>query len=193
MARMRGTIMRTQSCVAWLMFSRKILAPASIIACKTSADSVAGPRVQMILVLRMARGKRKPRKGESKAVGEMRLARAAEPPHIRSRRRCLRGFHEALRACSCEPAREPQSAIERRTSSSSSPDANGPWAAEEAGLLAVSRTSSQRTSCCPARTNFTGSWCALKSSMKVSSWIGSPYAVAHVGREAHEHHAERSG
>ena len=35
------------------MLSRKIFAPAAIIACKTSADSVAGPRVQMILVFRI--------------------------------------------------------------------------------------------------------------------------------------------
>src|SRR5437762_2149952 len=38
------------------MFSRKIFAPALIIACKTSADSVAGPRVQMILVFRIRDG-----------------------------------------------------------------------------------------------------------------------------------------
>ena len=35
------------------MFRRKIFAPAAIMAWRTSADSVAGPKVQIILVLRM--------------------------------------------------------------------------------------------------------------------------------------------
>ena len=46
-------MVRTQSCGAWLMLSRKTLTPASISARSLSGDSVAGPRVEMILVFRM--------------------------------------------------------------------------------------------------------------------------------------------
>ena len=47
------TTARTQSCGAWLMLRRKILAPANTKARSFSGESVAGPRVQMILVFRM--------------------------------------------------------------------------------------------------------------------------------------------
>ena len=53
MLRIFFTTVRTQSCGAWLMLSRKILAPARIRARSFSGESVAGPRVQMILVFRM--------------------------------------------------------------------------------------------------------------------------------------------
>ena len=46
------TTRRTQSCGAWDMFRRKMLTPASISLPIISAESVAGPRVEMIFVLR---------------------------------------------------------------------------------------------------------------------------------------------
>ena len=52
--RMSFTTVRTQSCGAWLILRRKILAPAKIKARSLSGESVAGPSVQMILVFRMA-------------------------------------------------------------------------------------------------------------------------------------------
>src|SRR5206468_12503125 len=51
--RMRGTISRTHSWVAWLIFNRKTSLPLCISWRKTSVFSVAGPKVQMIFVLRM--------------------------------------------------------------------------------------------------------------------------------------------
>src|SRR6476646_3110209 len=53
MERMRGTISRTQSCCAWLMLSRKTLAPSYTNCRSVSGFSLAGPSVQMILVLRI--------------------------------------------------------------------------------------------------------------------------------------------
>ena len=53
-ARTRGTMSRTHSCLAWLMLSRKVSVPARIIFSMTSELSEAGPRVQMIRVLRIA-------------------------------------------------------------------------------------------------------------------------------------------
>ena len=50
--RIVGTILRTQSCWPWLMLSRNTLAPPSINRPIRSSESVAGPRVQMSLVLR---------------------------------------------------------------------------------------------------------------------------------------------
>ena len=52
-ARMRGTTSRTERCSAWLMFNRQMSVPFSINCRNTSAFSDAGPRVQMILVLRI--------------------------------------------------------------------------------------------------------------------------------------------
>ena len=54
--RMRKTTSRTQSCLEWLMLSRKTLAPASISWPSMSEVSVAGPMVQMILVARGREG-----------------------------------------------------------------------------------------------------------------------------------------
>src|SRR5947199_5819078 len=54
MERMRGTISRTQSCCAWLMLSRKTLAPSCTNCRSVSAFSLAGPSVQIILVLRIS-------------------------------------------------------------------------------------------------------------------------------------------
>ena len=52
MERIEGTIFLTQSWLAWLMLSRKMLTPARIISRRRSGVSEAGPRVAMILVLR---------------------------------------------------------------------------------------------------------------------------------------------
>ena len=57
-SRMRGTTVRTHSWVPWLMFNRKTLAPAAMRRASTSGESVAGPRVQIILVLRMGKERR---------------------------------------------------------------------------------------------------------------------------------------
>jgi len=54
--RMRKTTSRTQSCLEWLILSRKTLAPASISCPSMSEVSVAGPIVQMILVARGREG-----------------------------------------------------------------------------------------------------------------------------------------
>ena len=51
--RMRGTMARTQSWGAWLMLSRKQFTPVSMRLRSISGDSVAGPSVAMIFVLRM--------------------------------------------------------------------------------------------------------------------------------------------
>src|ERR1043166_4176495 len=53
-SRMFDTTRRTQSCDECDMFSRAIFMPASIILPIISADSVAGPRVATIFVLRIA-------------------------------------------------------------------------------------------------------------------------------------------
>src|SRR5437870_12058416 len=49
---MRGTTSRTHGCSAWLMFNRKTSAPSWINCRNVSELFDAGPRVQMIFVLR---------------------------------------------------------------------------------------------------------------------------------------------
>src|SRR6266446_3408468 len=50
--RMPATTRRAQSCGAWDIFKRKRFTPAAIIRAIISGESVAGPKVAMILVLR---------------------------------------------------------------------------------------------------------------------------------------------
>ena len=89
------------------MFSRKIFAPALIIVCKTSADSVAGPRVQMILVFRMREGSGKaPAMPAERGWGliSQSIDRPRYPAQGAAGRGCPDSFHDVVRACSCEPA-----------------------------------------------------------------------------------------
>ncbi len=56
-SRIAATTRRTQSCDECDMLSRAIFMPASINLPIISAESVAGPRVATIFVLRIARGR----------------------------------------------------------------------------------------------------------------------------------------
>ena len=181
--------MRTQSCGAWLMFSRKIFAPAAIIACKTSADSVAGPRVQMILVFRMREG--------SGNASQTRVERLATAPTSSGARRVLpaarcraelprRRARLLLRAgAELEDARATEA-----TSSSSSPEACVVGAARKPASSSVSMKRSQAHLLASRQDELHRLVMRVEEQHESVVVDRLAVVIAHVLRKAHEHDAD---